>query len=166
VTDRPGGPLLFLDVDGPLLPFGGSRPCGPGEVDGPPRLMRLRVDAGPRLAALPCTLVWATSWLEDANTEIAPRLGLPRLPVVAWPELTAASEREDQWFGLCWKTRTLVSWAAGRPFAWLDDEVADADRDRVTARHPGRALLLRIDASRGLADQDFAALDAWLRSLP
>jgi HAD domain in Swiss Army Knife RNA repair proteins len=166
VTDRPGGPLLFLDVDGPLLPFGGSVPSAPSEIADVPRLARLRLDAGPRLAELPCTLVWATSWLEDAKTELGPRLGLPRLPVVTWPELTAASEREDAWFGLCWKTRTLVSWAAGRPFAWLDDEVADADRDRVTARHPGRALLLRIDGSRGLADQDLAALDAWLRSLP
>ena len=31
---------------------------------------------------------WATTWLDDANTEIAPRLGLPDLPVVAWPEVS------------------------------------------------------------------------------
>jgi hypothetical protein len=89
--------------------------------------------------------VWATTWLEDANTEIAPRLGLPDLPVVTWPEPTGDHQREDQWLGLCWKTRTLVTWAAGRPFAWVDDE---------------------ITASRGLTDEDYAALDAWLRELP
>jgi hypothetical protein len=166
VTDRLGSPLLFLDVDGPLLPFGGSPPYEPEEIVDLPRLARLRRDAGPRLAALPCTLVWATSWLDDANSEIAPRLGLPSLPVVAWPELTAADEREDQWLGLCWKTRTLVDWAAGRPFAWIDDEITDADRHWVSAHHPGPALLLSVDASRGLTEQDLAVLGAWLQSLP
>jgi hypothetical protein len=70
--------------------------------------------------------VWATTWLEDANAETAPQLGLPGLPVVTWPEPTGAHEREDQWLG----------------------------------------LFRSIDASRGLTDQDFAALDAWLRALP
>ena len=166
VTDRARRPPLFLDVDGPLLPFGGNRQRGPGESDAAPYLARLRLDAGPRLAMLPCTLVWATTWLEDANTAIAPRLGLPDLPVVTWPEPTAAQEREDQWFGLCWKTRTVVSWAAGRPFAWVDDEVTDADRDWVSGNHPGPALLRSVDASRGLTDQDFTVLDAWLAGLP
>lgn len=122
--------------------------AGPRETDDVPHLAGLRQDAGPRLAELPCTLVWATTWLEDANTEIAPRLGLPDLPVVTWPEPTGAHEREDQWFGLCWKTRTLVVWAAGRPFAWVDNEITDADRDWVSAHHPGLAL------------------DGWLRELP
>jgi hypothetical protein len=77
VTDRALRPLLFLDVDGPLLPFGGSPQRGPRETVAVPHLARLRPDTGLRLAALPCTLVWATAWLEDANTEIAPRIGLP-----------------------------------------------------------------------------------------
>lgn len=166
VTDRARGRLLFLDVDGPLLPFGGNLPCGSPQTVGAPHLARLRLDAGPRLADLPCTLVWATAWLEDANTEIAPLLGLPDLPVLAWPEPTGAQEREDQWLGLRWKTRTLVTWAAGRPFAWVDDEITDADRDWVCAHHRGLSLLRSIEASRGLTDQDFAALNAWLRELP
>jgi hypothetical protein len=159
-------PLLFLDVDGPLLPFGGSPLPGSREIVVSAHLARLRLDAGPRLAGLPCTLVWATTWLEDANAEIAPRLGLPDLPVVTWPEPAGDDEREDQWLGLCWKTRTVVNWAGGRPFAWVDDELTDADRDWVPAHHPGPALLRSIDASRGLTDQDFAALEAWLRELP
>jgi hypothetical protein len=166
VTDRALRPLLFLDVDGPLLPFGGNPQCGPRETVTDPHLARLRPDTGLRLAALPCTLIWATAWLEDANTEIAPRIGLPSLPVVTWPEPTAAHEREDQWLGLCWKTRTLVDWAAGRPFAWVDDEITDADRDWVSVHHSGPALLRSIDASRGLKDQDFSALGVWLRELP
>jgi hypothetical protein len=116
------------------------------------------------LAALPCTLVWATTWQEDANTKIAPRLGLPLLPVVIWPDPTEAHEREDQWLGLCWKTRTLVDWAAGRPFAWVDDEITDSDRDWVSSHHPGPALLHHVEPSQGLAEQDFVILDAWLRA--
>lgn len=158
-------PLLFLDVDGPLLPFGGTAQRGHRESAEVPHLARLRLDAGPRLAGLPCTLVWATTWLEDANTEIAPRLGLPDLPVVTWPEPDGASEREDQWLGLCWKTRTVVTWAAGRPFAWVDDEITDADRDWVAAHHRGHTLLCGVDAPVGITDQDFAALDAWFGGL-
>jgi hypothetical protein len=165
VADDAQYPLLFLDVDGPLLPFGGSTQLETAEPVGIPHLARLRLDAGPRLAGLPCTLVWATTWLEDANTEIGPRLGLPDLPVVTWPEPDAAAEREDQWLGLCWKARTVVAWAASRPFAWVDDEVTDADRDWIAAHHRGHALLRSVDASIGLTDQDLTVLDAWFRGL-
>ncbi|GAA1631650.1 HAD domain-containing protein [Nonomuraea maheshkhaliensis] len=155
-------PLLFLDVDGPLLPFGdGSRPPPPGGG----HLARLDPQVGLRLAALPCDLVWATTWEDQANAELAPRLGLPRLPVVNWPEPSAEAEHEDRWLGLCWKTRTLVAWAKGRSFVWIDDEITDADRDWVPAHHPGRALLHHVPSPRGLTDDDFTALDQWLRAV-
>jgi hypothetical protein len=165
VVDDGQRPLLFLDVDGPLLPFGGSAQHDLGEVAEIQHLARLRRDSGPRLAGLPCTLVWATTWLEDANTEIAPLLGLPDLPVVTWPEPDGATQREDQWLGLCWKTRTIAAWAAGHPFAWVDDEITDADRDWVSEHHHYQALLRTVDASTGLTDQDFIALDTWLSGL-
>ena len=47
----------------------------------------------------------------------------------ARPE-SSEHEREDRWLGLCWKTRPLVEWAAGRPFAWVDDEITGADLDQ------------------------------------
>lgn len=147
-------PLLFLDVDGTLLPFGAPiRPVGP--TSGNPLLARLDPEHGSRLAALPCDLVWATTWMADANDEIAPALGLAALPVVDWPD-------SDEEGPLHWKTRGLVSWAGGRPFVWVDDEIGDADRTWVAAHHPAPALLHRVDPARGLTDRDFTAIADWL----
>jgi len=143
-------PLLFLDVDGVVLPIG--RP-----------LEELGPDLGRQLAALPAELVWATAWEHGANDEIAPRIGLPRLPVVEWRATTLAEDIEDDYFGLHWKTRQLVEWAAGRAFVWADDEATDADCDWIAAHHPGRALVHRVPATRGLTGTDFAVLGRWLR---
>lgn len=120
---------------------------------------RINPALGPRLLALPCTLVWATTWMSDANDCIAPWLGLPELPVVDWPD-PANDAPVD---GLHWKTRPLLDWAAGRPFAWIDDEITDRDRAWTEAHHPGRVLPHRIDPRYGLTDQDFAALGRWLQ---
>ncbi|WP_405435434.1 hypothetical protein OG373_02380 [Streptomyces avidinii] len=150
-------PLLYLDVDGPLIPFGaGPYPCGD---DANPLLARIDPALGPRLAALPCALVWATTWMAEANECVAPRLGLPELPVVAWPE----PSDEDGRGGIHWKTPALVAHAAGRPFIWVDDEITAADRTWVADRHPDRALLHRVDPGRGLTGSDLDVLRTWLR---
>jgi hypothetical protein len=165
-------PLLFLDVDGPLIPFGATRhqlpdgypAFGPehglGEAGGNPLITRIDPGLGPRLRALPCELVWATTWMSDANECVAPRLGLPELPVVTWPETADADETKG---GLHWKTPALVRWAAAHPFAWVDDEITDVDRAWVEVHHRGRAFLHRVDARRGLTRADFATLETWLR---
>jgi hypothetical protein len=159
--------LLFLDVDGTLLPFGASRPYpvyepgfAPPASDAPPLLTRIDPSLGPRLMALRCELVWATTWMEDANVCVAPWLGLPQLPLVDWPD--PAEEGDGAGGRLHWKTRPLVARAAGRPFVWVDDEIGDADRDWVTAHHPGRALLHRVDHRYGITDADLAAMAEWL----
>jgi hypothetical protein len=105
-------------------------------------------------------VVWATTWLEEANECLAPRLGLPRLPVVHWGEPLA----QDRWFGLHWKTRALLAFARGRAFVWVDDEITDADRAWTVQHHPGRALLHRVDPHQGLTEADFTTLDVWLRA--
>ncbi|WP_412079152.1 HAD domain-containing protein [Streptomyces xanthophaeus] len=159
MTDTAQRPLLFLDVDGPLIPFGAG-PYAPGY--GPnPLLARIDPALGPRLRALDCELVWATTWMEDANECIAPRLGLPELPLVHWPEPSAQDGRS----GVHWKTPALVAYAAGRPFIWVDDEITEADRAWVAAHHTGRALLQAVDAAVGITEADFAALEGWSRDV-
>jgi hypothetical protein len=145
-------PLLFLDVDGVVLPFG-------AELDD------LGADLGGRLAALPGELVWATAWEHGANREIAPRLGLPQLPVVEWRAPTVAQETLDEYFNLHWKTRQVVEYARGRDFAWADDEVTPADREWVEQNHPGRALVHHVRSLLGLTGMDFDVLGRWLRAV-
>ncbi|MFK4214049.1 hypothetical protein [Streptomyces sp. NPDC030920] len=172
MTGSVQGSLLFLDVDGPLIPFGAASQPYPTYATGPeslgadenPLLTRINPGHGPRLAALPREMVWATTWMADANDCIAPRIGLPELAVVIWPEPSDIDDQDER-NGLHWKTRVLVEWAAGRPFAWVDDEVTDTDRAWVAAHHHGQALLHRVDPRRGLADSDYAALASWLRQL-
>jgi hypothetical protein len=152
--------LLFLDVDGTLLPFAPRiRSTQPGDN---PLLDRLDPADGTRLRALGCTLIWATTWMDDANEVLAPRLGLPRLPVLDWSD-----DEQDPPTGVHWKTPALVRCAAGRPFAWLDDEIFDADRRWIAEHHPAPTLAHRVDPRSGLTEADFDVVRGWLnRSRP
>ncbi|MFF2143295.1 hypothetical protein [Kitasatospora sp. NPDC058190] len=169
-------PLLLLDVDGPLNPYAAPntrRPEGYGTHRLLPeswvarnaptprgRVKPLRVWLNPahgaELLALPYELAWATTWMDEANTFIGPRIGLPELPYIPWTEVF----REDP-DGLHWKTRELVAWAAGRPFVWLDDELGPQDIEWIEANHPAPALPLWVDPRAGLRELHFAALREW-----
>ncbi|MEU9119052.1 HAD domain-containing protein [Streptomyces sp. NPDC048506] len=161
-------PLLFLDVDGPLNPWLATprrRPQGyttlrmrPTGWEPPRRALRVRLnpDHGPLLLGLGYRLIWATTWKAEANTWIAPVLGLPELPALDWPRM----HHHDP-DGVHWKTRHLVAAAAGRPFAWVDDEIGPRDHAWIARHHQGPALPLRVDPSKGLRPDDFATLRAW-----
>lgn len=173
-------PLLFLDVDGPLNPYAAQperRPEGyttlrvprdaalVDEVSLSSRRRTVRVWLNPAhgraLLGLGYDLCWATTWMAEANRWIAPVLGLPELPYVDFGD-ALLRERPD---GVHRKTASLVEHAAGRPFAWVDDEQTAPDRAYVDAHHPGPALLHHVDPRIGLRDDDFHALADFARSV-
>jgi hypothetical protein len=178
-------PWLFLDVDGPLNPFAGmpdDRPPGYcayrlmppswetaererlsawGRPHLEPTLLPIWLNPahGPPLTALPFQLAWASTWGNEANEFISPLLGLPSLPFVEW-----STPRRTRRGGPLWKTPEIVAWAEGRPFAWLDDEISDADRNWATQHYDGPALLRYVNPRLGLQADDFEALAEWAAS--
>ncbi|MFJ9410255.1 HAD domain-containing protein [Streptomyces sp. NPDC101393] len=161
-------PLLFLDVDGPLNPWRAEphrQPDGyttlrmrPTGWEPPREALRVWLNPGhgPLLLGLGFRIVWATTWKAEANRWIAPVLGLPELPAVEWPQMH--HQHPD---GVHWKTRHLVASAAGRPFAWVDDEIRPVDRHWIARHHRGEALPHRVDPAKGLLPDDFAVLRDW-----
>jgi len=156
----PGVAFVFLDADGTLLPFGastvGSSSLAP--TAGSPLVGHLDLEVAARLTVLPCELVWATTWMAEANEVLAPLLGRPALPVLDWPEPSV----QDRFFGLHPKTRSVLAWAGAVDFAWVDDEITEADREWVDEHRSGAALLLRVDPHLGLTGTDLATLEKWL----
>lgn len=164
----PARPILFLDVDGPLNPYaaGGKarrRPGGyqtfrffanqPGNGWGKRGLLVwLNPEHGKQLLALPFDLVWGTTWEALANKHIGPAIGLPELPVVRFGFEGS-------------KVPSLVRFAAGRPFAWVDDEIETSDRAYVAEEHAGPALLHSVSPRLGLLPADFDLLREWAASL-
>ncbi|WP_199923446.1 hypothetical protein [Streptomyces sp. NRRL F-5123] len=164
-------PLLYLDVDGPLNPYAAQperRPpgyttlrvtLGPDRSALSGRTLRVWLAPwhGPALLDLGYELYWATTWMADANRWIAPVLGLPELPYVDFGD-ALLSERPD---GVHWKTAALVDHAAGRPFAWVDDEQSALDGEYVAGHHPAPALLHHVSPRLGLRPADFETLAEW-----
>jgi hypothetical protein len=179
-------PLLLLDVDGPLNPHAAKphrRPEGysthrlnptdqNGEhwtnVYGKPLRVWLKESHGADLLKLTdlFTLEWASMWGPEANEWIGPLIGLPELPHVDFwaddPHPEKGGRGED---GIFWKTPLIVAYAAGRPFAWVDDEIHDADREYIAAHHTGPALPHYVSPRLGLLEPDFLALAEWAASL-
>jgi hypothetical protein len=180
-----GKPLLLLDVDGPLNPYAEKphrRPEGystyrmdPVDQHGikwtttyrKPLRVWLKPSHGPDLLTLAdrFTLVWATTWGPEANRLIGPELGLPELEYVNFWAKDENPGRPERTNGVYWKTPLLVEYAAGRPFAWVDDEIADRDPEYVATYHHGGALLHHVSPRLGLLEHDFATLAAWADSL-
>ncbi|XCM30954.1 hypothetical protein ABXI76_17700 [Streptomyces parvus] len=174
-------PLLFLDVDGPLNPYAAQperRPAGYTTLRVPtdsgisadrgglstrrrPLRVWLNPEHGPALLGLGYELCWATTWMAEANRWIAPTLGLPELPFVDFGD-DLFRERPD---GVHWKTGPLVDYAAGRPFAWVDDEQSELDRAYVATHHEGPGLLHHVNPRLGLRENDFRTLAGFARAV-
>jgi len=169
LSDRPR-PILFLGVDGvlncfcadseqvtgtiPWLPADSRRreehlnrygSDDPSEYDGLTKERSADIPHGmrERLArVLPLyEPVWATFWFTDAHPVLAAHLGLPEQP---WPYLA---------FDGHWKLPAIIQYAAGRPWAWVDDDATFEQRNNPEAIIPGDALIIEPRPSSGLTDE-------------
>lgn len=164
---------ILIDVDGPLNPnrwqsgFKGHRITVGRET----YLVRLNPGHGKWLMALAeethSDLMWATFWNDDANTHIAPRIGLPELEVVEIDDSLEDFNRPTSSRGVSeWKAACVVNWAAsaGRPFVWFDD--AD-DLQEIMAAQPlaGDHLIVPVPSRTGLAQGHIDTAQEWLLEL-
>lgn len=115
-------------------------------------------------------IVWATTWLDEANRFLSPLLGLPTdLPWIPFTDEELANKNRPQ-LGRrngSWKTPIIARWLdenhPGRAWAWVDDEVNSRDRAWFGQHYglckaPPSHLLLRVDDHRGLRTNDFTRL--------
>lgn len=174
-------PLLALDVDGVLnVACSPSVARGRGLVrdeikvptpwsDGRWVRLRLHLDPthGPALLALAANLgvelAWATTWNHQANEVIAPRVGLPELPVIEVPAPTGDLALTPHH----WKRDAILAYAGDRPLAWLDDDLRLVDQGWADRRTSGGAptLLLPTNADVGLRDEHLADVHSWVERL-
>ncbi|WP_214410435.1 HAD domain-containing protein [Sphaerisporangium fuscum] len=157
-------PLVLLDVDGVLNPARRHtlrlrrHQC---VVDGQAYTVLLNARHGHKLSALArdtgAELAWATTWEEQANLQIAPRIGLPPLPVIAVNGDPGSRAGEH------FKTRHVAEYVAGRPFVWFDDSLGTPDWQYLMD-HPGvgEFLLVAVDPGTGLTDEHIAQARDWL----
>ncbi|SET60062.1 HAD domain-containing protein [Nonomuraea wenchangensis] len=159
-------PLVLLDVDGVLNPIG-RRPPGYRRyrcvVEGVTYVVSLDPRHGRRLLGLAeatgAELVWATTWEEHANDWIAPRIGLPSLPVVAVNADTLPVSGHGEMF----KTPAVAAYAGLRPFVWFDDQVWAEDEEYLRVHQGvGDFLLVHVDPAHGLTSDHLGMAKEWL----
>jgi hypothetical protein len=182
--------LLLLDVDGPLNPYAAKatrRPPGyetfrltsygawlSGKKAKQRKGMRvwLNPDHGRMLTELAgrtgLTTAWATTWLDQANTYVAPVLGLPELPVVRFPEADLQPVQGGHHWRRDghWKWRGVAEFAEGRPLAWLDDEhddprYAEARQEFEQGREDSPTLLVHVDPGQGVQPAHLEQVRDW-----
>lgn len=168
-------PLLLLDVDGPLNPWAlratregyTAYRMTPHGWTGRPLNVRLSPAHGPMLLDFAAThgveLVWATTWAQDANTMIGPRIGLPELPVIDF-----GGGQPGALPG--WKYQAVAQYASGRPLAWFDDDFAEAAYIKARwrfedAREGVPTLLHDVDPTMGLTQVDLDTVAEWVKTL-
>lgn len=151
-------PILAVDVDGVVCPFGEDVDAGGVAfrhelVDGMMRCVSL--GAGDSLLRLSAhfDLLWASGWEERAGKWLNDILALPRMPHLRF----GGAAR----FGSAgWKLAALEDYACGRPLAWVDDCIEARCRNWAEAR-PEPTLLLSTEPSRGLERSHEEQLLRW-----
>ena len=153
--------MLFVDVDGVISLFGfepGAEPPGRFHwVDGIAHCIPSACGGRLERLAERFELVWATGWEEKANEYLPFILGLPfrDLPVFTFDGRAVFGSAH-------WKLEAIDEYAAGRPAAWIDDNLDDECETWATTRAGGApTLLLRTEPATGMTDEHVTQLLAW-----
>jgi hypothetical protein len=167
-------PMLLMDIDGPLNPYAAPwfvrREPAPGytfheltPAGGFTYRVALNRAHGHELERLAdhFDLVWATTWLHDANRLISPLLGLPTdIPVVPLRQPLFHNAARS------WKAEPIADWVGERTFAWFDDEINEATREWLHAQaRLNTHLAHRVEPHLGLMPADFGALLSFAEQL-
>lgn len=113
------------------------------------RLLRLAEETG-------CTLVWATMWEHLANEVLAPRLGLPELPVLTFPRYRMGYSAYHM------KSPGIARAMEGDDFVWFDDEATHHDESYFEEHHDAGSLLVHTNPATGVTEEQFVQAADWL----
>lgn len=145
--------IIFLDIDGVLNPFGFNRDSEWDDaeehiIEGFSLL--LSRELGGRLASLPATIIWATTWQEDAW-----RIG----------EIVDINADHLE-LGPGWKQAAILSFLQDTPspFVWIDDdEVDDWSSRTLEGNFPNiPKLLISPDPSVGITKREFEEIKSFV----
>lgn len=152
-----GRPLLLVDVDGVLNPYGADAYSGDYvehrlfPTDDEP--VRVSVQHGAWLRRLNglFELAWASSWQEEANRLLTSLLKLPSLPFVQLPTSP---------FPPSAKVPSVAAFVGDRAAAWIDDELTP-EAHAWAAQRSAPTLLLPIVPHVGLTIDAVLSLEAF-----
>lgn len=167
-----GRPLLLLDVDGVLNAINRSQNHKTYHIeviqtsDGLRYIVRLNRKLSGWLDELTDHFlpVWATMWDDDANEHLAPLLGLPSLPVLSCAENGWTCLTKDPGRTLHHKIDVIEVSVGDRPFAWLDDEISEADLEWATERLTP-SFLIKVRPDQGLQQHHVDKLIRWAQEI-
>lgn len=162
---------LLLDVDGPLNPYAAKptrRPEGysthrlapKGFSMRKPLRVWLNEQHGPMLTQFAeendCKIIWCTTWENDANTMIGPRIGLGSLPVIKFG-----------WHAHQWKYNAVLDYCAGEPFIWFDDDFFKYDKELLWFQDNRKEpySLHWIDPKIGITCADLEKAKEWINGI-